>query len=192
MRSTPAISAFSGRKALLSEVMRLDAARGPAPCVLAEGGDASPGSAAGSSRRPHSCSRPVPPACEWPGPGPSAACNRHAGDRGAPPRGCGRRSVATRRERTVPHAVEEPVDLMRPTEEDAAQHQGEAPLGMGLGIGQRQGRAPGAAEDDPALDADQRRAAPRCRRSGAAVVLSIVSAKRRRTPRPALVEHQIR
>src|SRR3546814_18020174 len=42
----------------------------------------------------------------------------------------------------------------RAAEEDAAQHQGADPLGMRLGIGERQGRAPGTAEHLPAHDAE--------------------------------------
>jgi hypothetical protein len=50
------------------------------------------------------------------------------------------------------NAVEEPVDLAFAAQEDAAQHQAGAALGMGLGIGERQGRAPRTAEHQPALN----------------------------------------
>ena len=50
-------------------------------------------------------------------------------------------------------AVEKPVDFAFPAEEDAAQHQSTALLGMGLGVGKRQGRPPGAAEHQPGVDA---------------------------------------
>ena len=53
----------------------------------------------------------------------------------------------------VADAVQEPVDLGRAAEEDAAQHEGEAALRMVLGVGERERRSPRAAEDDPALDA---------------------------------------
>ena len=48
------------------------------------------------------------------------------------------------------HAVQEPVDLDLPPQENPAQHHARHPVRMGLGIGQRQGRAPGAAEYQPA------------------------------------------
>src|SRR6185437_3197300 len=41
-----------------------------------------------------------------------------------------------------------------PAQKDAAQHEGKDALGMRLGIGERQRRAPGAAEGEPALDAE--------------------------------------
>lgn len=47
----------------------------------------------------------------------------------------------------------EPAELVRAAQEDAAQDQCLDPLGMGLRVGQRQGRPPGAAEQHPALDA---------------------------------------
>ena len=54
----------------------------------------------------------------------------------------------------TPHAVKEPVDLLRPAQEDPAQRQRPAALGMRLRIGQRQGRPPRTAENDPASDAE--------------------------------------
>ena len=50
--------------------------------------------------------------------------------------------------------VEEPVDLAGPAEEHAAQHAAGHPVRIGLGVGQRQRRAPGAAEQQPAVDAE--------------------------------------
>src|SRR5262249_54099354 len=52
------------------------------------------------------------------------------------------------------HAVEEPLDLAPAAEEDAAQHQRLAALGMLFGVGDGERRAPGAAEHDPAVDAE--------------------------------------
>src|SRR5262249_17622553 len=43
----------------------------------------------------------------------------------------------------------EPSDLVRPAEEDAAQHEAEDALGVGHRIGEPKGAAPAAAEDDP-------------------------------------------
>ena len=51
--------------------------------------------------------------------------------------------------------VEEPADLLRPAEEDPAQDQTETALGVSLGVGQGQGAAPGAAEQEPAVDAER-------------------------------------
>ncbi len=48
--------------------------------------------------------------------------------------------------------IEKPVDLLLPAQKDAAQHQPETALGVAFGIGQRQGAAPRAAEQQPALD----------------------------------------
>src|SRR5690606_12365083 len=53
----------------------------------------------------------------------------------------------------VPQPIEEPLDLPLPSQEDSAQDQGRDPGGMRLSIGQRQGGAPRAAEDVPAIDA---------------------------------------
>ena len=49
-------------------------------------------------------------------------------------------------------AVQEPVHLGAAAEEDAAQHQGGDVGGVGLGVGQRERGAPGAAEEQPAVD----------------------------------------
>ena len=50
-----------------------------------------------------------------------------------------------------PARLVEPVELALAQREDAAQHQGEHPLRMGLGVGESEGGAPRAAEDEPAL-----------------------------------------
>ena len=50
------------------------------------------------------------------------------------------------------HAIQEPVDLLRAAQENAAQHAADDAVGMGLGIGERQRRAPGPAEQQKALD----------------------------------------
>lgn len=52
-------------------------------------------------------------------------------------------------------AAVEPVKLGLGHGEDAAQGQGLDAVGMGLGVEQREAGAPGAAEDDPALDAER-------------------------------------
>ena len=51
-------------------------------------------------------------------------------------------------------ALVEPVDLLFAEEEDAAQDDFGDAIGMGLGIGEREGGAPGSAEHLPALDAE--------------------------------------
>ena len=51
-------------------------------------------------------------------------------------------------------AAVEPVDLHGPAQEDPAQHEFGHPLGMGLGVGEPEGGAPGSAEHLPALDAE--------------------------------------
>lgn len=56
------------------------------------------------------------------------------------------------REQAAGAFLVEPVDVLRTAEEDAAQDQRMDPLGMGLRVGQRQGRAPGTAEQHPLLD----------------------------------------
>ena len=50
-------------------------------------------------------------------------------------------------------ALVEPVDFLLAQEEDAAQDEFCDLIGMSLGIGERQGRTPGSAEDLPALNA---------------------------------------
>ena len=50
-------------------------------------------------------------------------------------------------------AVQEPVHLARAAQKDAAQHAAGHALGMRLRVGQRERRAPGAAEQQPAVDA---------------------------------------
>ena len=57
------------------------------------------------------------------------------------------------REDPVRPLLIEPADLRLAAQKDAAQHQGHDPFRVGLGIGQGQGRAPGATEHHPALDA---------------------------------------
>ena len=52
-----------------------------------------------------------------------------------------------------PHLVEEPLDLQRAAQENAAQDQSLDAIGMRLGIGKRECRAPRSAEDQPTLDA---------------------------------------
>jgi hypothetical protein len=47
-----------------------------------------------------------------------------------------------------------PVDVLIAAQKDAAQDQAQYPFGMRFGVSQRQGRAPGAAEDHPAVDAE--------------------------------------
>jgi hypothetical protein len=51
------------------------------------------------------------------------------------------------------HPVQEPVDLGRRREEDAAQHEAQHALGVRLRVQQRERRPPRAAEQKPALDA---------------------------------------
>ena len=51
--------------------------------------------------------------------------------------------------------VKEPFHLLVAAEEDAAQHAARDACGMRLGIGQRQGGAPGAAEEQPFLNAEE-------------------------------------
>ena len=62
--------------------------------------------------------------------------------------------------------MHEPVDLLRTAEEDAAQHQTEHALRMGFSVGERQRGPPGAAENQPSLDAQMHaqrsRSATRC------------------------------
>ena len=53
-------------------------------------------------------------------------------------------------------ALVEPGELLAPQQEDAAQDQLAHAVGMALRVGQRQGRAPRAAEQLPALDAEMR------------------------------------
>jgi len=52
-------------------------------------------------------------------------------------------------------AGQEPLHLRPAAEEDAAQHAARHPLRMRLGIGEREGRAPGPAKQQPALDAER-------------------------------------
>ncbi len=84
-------------------------------------------------------------------------------------------------------ALVEPVDLLLAEEEDAAQHELGDALGVGLGVGQREGRPPGAAEDHPAVDAEVGAEALDVgdERPGGVVVEARV---RRALPAPALVE----
>ena len=49
-------------------------------------------------------------------------------------------------------ALVEPVDLLFAEEEDAAQDQFGDAVGMGFGVGECKGGAPGSAEDLPAVD----------------------------------------
>jgi hypothetical protein len=58
--------------------------------------------------------------------------------------------------REFAQAIEEPVDLRLAAQEDAAQRETAHPARMMLGIGQCEGGAPGAAEHEPAIDAEMR------------------------------------
>jgi len=52
------------------------------------------------------------------------------------------------------NTVEKPVDLTFAAEKNTPQHQPTAVHGMRLGVGERQGRAPRTAEDQPGVDAE--------------------------------------
>ena len=85
------------------------------------------------------------------------------------------------------HAVEKPLDLLGPAEKNAAQDQPGAARGIAGGIIERQGRAPRAAKDEPAVDGE-RGAQPLD--VGNKVRRSVVGdlAERCRTPGAALIE----
>ena len=68
----------------------------------------------------------------------------------------------------VAHAVQEPVDLALPAEEDAAQDQPEAAVRMRLRVRECECRAPRAAEHQPARECPAAAAASRGRRRDAA------------------------
>src|SRR5690606_1946411 len=55
----------------------------------------------------------------------------------------------------APHVVEEPLHLAAPAQENAAQDEAQAPLGMRLAVSERECAAPRATEDHPALDAER-------------------------------------
>src|SRR5262249_59214375 len=61
---------------------------------------------------------------------------------------------APRLGKDVGNAIEEPVDLALAAKKYAAENEGAAALRVPLGIVQGEGRTPGAAEHDPALDAE--------------------------------------
>src|SRR5207247_11339891 len=56
--------------------------------------------------------------------------------------------------KNLPHTVEKPLYLLAAAEKDPAQHEPRTVPGVGRGIIERQCRAPGAAEDEPSLDAE--------------------------------------
>ena len=66
-----------------------------------------------------------------------------------------RREIVPRFGKNRPKAVEIPVDLLRPSEKNAAQHQTETALRMRFGEGKRQSAAPGAAEEKEPFDAEK-------------------------------------
>ena len=137
---------------LIDEVVALDARQAQCQASLAEGG-CEP--SAGSSV-PQRASQPT----SWP---PRAA--HLVGASQAPVVGvqqitsfaCGSapRSPAKGRETGGWRPAGRTSGFLRPTQEDTAQHQRADPIRVGLGIGEGQGRAPGAAEHDPAVDAEQ-------------------------------------
>ena len=59
---------------------------------------------------------------------------------------------APRFRKDLSHAAQEPVELRWPREKDPAQHQSQAAIRVRFGVGERQRRAPRAAEDRPPFD----------------------------------------
>jgi hypothetical protein len=64
--------------------------------------------------------------------------------------------VVVVREEHVGAVLVEPAELLAAQGEDAAQDQTETAVWVLLGVGERECRAPGAAEDDPLLDFEER------------------------------------
>ena len=85
--------------------------------------------------------------------------------------------------------MHEPVELEGTREEDAAQHEPEAALRMRLGVGERQRRAPRAAEEQPLPDPE---VPAQLLEIGDQVLRRVVGQLRRgrRAPRAALVEQR--
>src|SRR5260221_2656845 len=84
--------------------------------------------------------------------------------------------------------MEEPLDLRSSAQEDAAQDEGGHALGMPEAVGQRQGAAPRAAEQQPLSDAEM---VPELLHVGHQVAGGVILqfAQRHRAATAALVEH---